>query len=222
MDRVKILLNSNIGRKLLMAATGLLLIGFLVAHMAANLLVMVSAEAYNAYSHALISNPLIYLAELGLIAFFVAHFISGVLVTKTNYDARAVGYRSNERAGDPSRKSLASTTMIISGVVLLIFVPAHVAFMKFGPWYDATYDPAVRDLHRLVLETFTHAGPVIVYTVALSLLGFHAWHGFGSAFESLGITHKPALRFLGQGLALLLTIGFLAVPILVYLNGGAL
>ena len=91
MSQIVSFVTSSIGRKLVMAITGLLMIGFLVIHMAANLLVIFDPEGYNAYSHALISNPLIYIAEFGLVALFVGHIISGVAVTRRNRKARRVG-----------------------------------------------------------------------------------------------------------------------------------
>jgi succinate dehydrogenase / fumarate reductase cytochrome b subunit len=82
MNRLKLLLSSGIGRKMLMAFTGLALIGFLVTHLSANMLILFSKEAFNEYGHALTSNPLIYIAEFGLLAIFVGHFITGFIVER--------------------------------------------------------------------------------------------------------------------------------------------
>ena len=94
------LLTSSIGRKLLMAATGLLLIGFLVAHLSGNLLIFVGPTAFNEYSHALISSHLIYLAEIGLLVLFVLHFVAGIAVARANRAARPTRRRSR---GTPPR-----------------------------------------------------------------------------------------------------------------------
>lgn len=220
MKRIFALLRTDIGRKALMGITGLLLIGFLISHMAANLLVLVDAEAYNHYSHALISNPLIYLAELVLIVLFVGHFVSGIRVTMSNRAARPVAYQQVTKAGSTGRKSVASSTMIVSGLVMLLFVPLHLFVFKFGAWYT-TSDGSMRDLHRLVIEIFSNPLHTIWYLVALPILGFHAWHGFGSAFESLGVAYSREMRRVGQGLAVLITLGFMAVPVYVMLGGGA-
>jgi succinate dehydrogenase / fumarate reductase cytochrome b subunit len=212
---------SSIGRKLVMAITGLLMIGFLVTHMSANLLVIFDPEGYNAYSHALISNPLIYIAEFGLVALFVGHLISGFAVTLRNRKARPIAYGENNPAGHTSRKSLASTSMIISGVVLLVFVPLHILSFKFGTWYQSAGQPEVRDLHRLVMEEFQRPSFVIWYLAAMTVLASHAWHGFGSAFESMGIAQRGWIRGAGQALTAILWAGFSAVPIYVYfLVGG--
>ena len=218
MHRIKTLLSSSIGQKFFMAVTGLALLGFLIAHMGGNLLMFAGPESYNAYSEALVSNPAIYLAEFILGAFFVWHLVTGVLVTRRNRAARPVAYEHSASAGAPSRKSLASTTMILSGVVLLVFVPLHLKTFKFGPSYEAASDAGIRDLHRLVIEVFESPGHLLWYVVALALLGFHAWHGFGSAFESLGVGYSQGLRRFGQGLALVIVSGFLLVPLAIYLG----
>ena len=220
MKRIFALLRTDIGRKALMGLTGLLLIAFLVTHMLANLLVIFDRDGYNAYSHHLTSNPLIYLAELGLLLFFVGHFVSGILVWWRNRAARPTGYQLKVRADRTGRKSLASTTMIASGVVMLVFVPLHIATFKFGPYY-ATADGQMRDLYRLVIEVFHSPFYTLWYLVALPILGTHAWHGFGSGFESLGVSYSKELRRAGQALAVVLTLGFLAVPFYVLLGGGA-
>lgn len=220
MKRMFALLKTDIGRKALMGVTGLLLIGFLISHMAANLLVLFDAQGYNAYSHALVSNPLIYVAELGLVALFAGHFVSGIRVSLRNRAARPVAYQRATKQGTSGRKSLASSTMIVSGIVMLLFVPLHLITFKFGAWYE-TSDGSMRDLHRLVIEVFQNPLHTAWYLAALPILGTHAWHGFGSGFESLGTAYSAGLRRAGQALAVLITLGFMAVPVWVLLGGGA-
>ena len=217
MSQIVSFVTSSIGRKLVMAITGLLMIGFLVTHMSANLLVIFAPEAYNDYSHALTSNPLIYVAEFGLVALFVGHFISGFAVTLGNRKARPVAYGEKNAAGHTSRKSLASTTMIVSGLVLLVFVPLHLLTFKFGTWYELGGNADVRDLHRLVMEEFERPGFVLWYVGALTLFGAHAWHGFGSAFESMGVAQRGWIRGFGRVLTAVVWAGFCTVPIYVYL-----
>ena len=218
------LLTSSIGRKMLMGVTGLLLLAFLIVHALGNLLLFAGPRAFNAYSHGLVTNPLIYVAEIGLLALFVAHFASAFLVTRTNWAARPVGYevkrpvRSVSDRSAASHKSVASTTMILTGVVVLAFVPLHLWTFKYGPHYVAANDPGVRDLHRLVLEVFSRPLEVGWYVAAMVIIGFHLWHGFGSGLESLGLPYRKELRVVGQALAVAITVGFVAVPIAVYLG----
>ncbi len=222
MSRILRFFTTSIGQKMLMGATGLLLIGFLVMHMSANLLVLVDAEAYNHYSHNLVTNPFIYVAELGLLVLFVGHFVSGIRVYLRNKAARPIGYQMKQRAGYTSHKSLASTTMILTGLVVLVFVPLHIATFKFGPYYAMTSEPAVRDLYRLVIEDFQSPLLVAWYVLSMAVVGFHLWHGFGSGLESLGVTHRTGLRRAGQLLAVIVAGGFVIVPIAVLLTGGNL
>lgn len=211
------LLSSSIGRKMLMGATGLLLLAFLVVHLAGNVLLFAGPATFNEYSHKLISNPLVYVAEIGLVVLYVAHLVSGLVVTRTNQRARPVGYATKRRAGGASHKSVASTTMILSGLLILAFVPLHLWTFKFGPTYAAPNDPAVRDLYRLVMEIFSRPLEVVWYVLAMIVIGFHLWHAFGSGLESLGVSYRRSLRWFGQGLAVVLTAGFVIIPIAVYL-----
>lgn len=218
MSAIGAFLTSSIGRKVLMAVTGLLLFLFLVTHLAANLLILVDAEAFNAYSHALVSNPLIYFAEFGLLAVFVVHFVSGIVIFNRGRAARPAAYKDDRWAGGTSHKSVASSTMILSGAFFLLFVPLHVWGFKFGAHYDA--GNGVRDLHRLVVEEFQKPLLVSFYVAGMAILGFHLWHGLGSALESLGVTHRKGLRLAGQLIAVAMAGGFTIIPIAVYLMGG--
>jgi succinate dehydrogenase / fumarate reductase cytochrome b subunit len=203
-------LKSSIGRKALMAVTGLLLIGFLLTHVSANLLLLFDHEAFNAYSHKLISNPLIYIA--------------GIYTELQNRKARPVSYTTKQNAGGPSKKTLASSTMIFSGVLALLFVPLHIYGFKFGTYYDSTTHPGTRDLARLVVEEFQSPFLVGWYVFAMVVLGFHAFHGIGSAFESLGVSlnQRAWLKNGGRALALLIFAGFTIIPLGIhFFMGGA-
>lgn len=216
MTRLARFLASSIGRKMLMGASGLLLLAFLAVHLSGNLLVFAGRDTFNHYSETLTRNPLIYVAELGLLALFVAHFVTGLVVTRGNWAARPVAYRVKRRAGGASHKSVASTTMILSGLFLLLFVPLHLWTFKFGPHYASPADPTVRDIHRLVIEEFHEPLEVAWYVGAMVIIGFHLWHAFGSGLESLGVNDSPALRRVGQVLAVAITVGFIVIPLVVF------
>lgn len=215
-------LSSTIGRKVLMALTGLLLIGFLLVHLEGNLLMFLGAEAFNEHGEVLTSNPLIYIAEIGLVVLFVGHFIAGIVVTLNNWAARPQGYVKKESAGHTSHKGLASTSMIFTGLVVLLFVPLHLYTFKFGTYYATATTPPMRDLHRLMIEEFMEPWEVAWYVAVMVLIGFHLWHAFGSAFESLGVSYRAPLRRFGQVLAVAVASGFAIVPIAIYLMGGKL
>ena len=128
-------------------------------------------------------------------------------------------------AGGASRKTLASRSMILSGIVLLVFVPVHVWMFKFGPGIAQGYSTSVggerlRDLYRLVAEWFQDPLVVGAYVAVMLLLGTHLRHGFWSAFQSLGATnpkYMPLINAVGVLFAVLMAVGFLLLPIYMHL-----
>jgi succinate dehydrogenase / fumarate reductase, cytochrome b subunit len=213
-------LSSSVGTKILVALTGLGFAAFLVTHLAANLLVLVDAGAYNSYSHKLISNPLIYVAEAGLVALFLTHAFKAVFVTLRNRDARGRGYEMKKRAGRASRKSWASTTMIVTGLWLLLFVVIHLKTFKFGPWYETP--DGMRDLSRLVHEVYAEPLHVVFYLLSMLVVGLHLSHGLSSAFQSMGLEHpryNALIRGTGLAIAIVMAAGFALIPVVVYFGG---
>ena len=173
---------------------------------------------------------MLWVIELGLLAFFVFHAISGVQVYLGKRKARPEGYVKSAAAGGPSLKSISSVSMILTGVVLLVFVVLHVATFKYGPNVEQGYvhqldGVPMRDMHRLVVETFQRPGPMVLYSVVMVLLGLHLRHGFWSAFQSLGAM-KPGLTPLTYGLGLLVALvvglGFLTLPLWIYFRGAGI
>ncbi|MEO7132968.1 MAG: cytochrome B subunit, partial [Vicinamibacterales bacterium] len=159
-------LSSSVGSKFLIAVTGLSLLLFLVAHLGGNLLFLLGPEAFNQYSHRLISNPLIYLAEAGLLAVFVVHVLKTTWTVASNRRARPHRYAVKVWAktkSPRSRKSLSSTTMILTGTLTLLFVITHLMTFKFGTHYETS--GGVRDLYRLQLEVFSSPAYVAFYLV---------------------------------------------------------
>jgi succinate dehydrogenase / fumarate reductase cytochrome b subunit len=210
--------DTSVATKLLLGLTGLALVGFLIFHLVGNLLLFWGPEKYNEHAHALISNPLVIPAELGLLAIFLLHAVKAVLNFVSNRAARPVRYEQKQWAGGPSRKSLASTSMIVSGLAIFLFVPFHLITFKYGPDY-ASAEPGVRDLYRLLIEVFQSPGYVAFYTVLMVIVGLHLRHGIASSFQSLGLIPMAWTRvFLGASLALALAIGagFVLIPLYVY------
>jgi succinate dehydrogenase / fumarate reductase, cytochrome b subunit len=213
--------SSTIGSKLLVAVTGISLVGFLVVHLIGNLLVYLGPAAFNEYSHKLISNPLVYPAEAGLVLLFILHAWKTIQLTLTSHKARPVHYAQKHRAGHTSRKSLASSTMIWSGLFLLVFVPIHVWTFKYGPSYEAA--GGVRDLYRLVIEVFRKPFYVVYYVVGMTVVGFHLWHGVSSSFQTMGADtprFTPVIRRIGWILSVILAVGFISIPVWVFVFGG--
>lgn len=222
------ILASTIVRKAFLAVTGLGLFAFVVGHLAGNLLIFAGPEAFNSYSHTLISmGGLLYFVEFFLAAVFLIHVAFAILVTLKNRKSRPTKYRTFKSQGPPSRLTVSSKTMIWTGLVLLVFTVIHLETFKFGPDVAEGYvvshnGEQVRDLHRLVMEVFSDPVYVAWYVAAMILLGVHLRHGFWSAFQSLGVFHPrytPLIYGAGALFAILLAAGFLAIPVWVYLKG---
>jgi succinate dehydrogenase / fumarate reductase cytochrome b subunit len=212
--------SSSVGTKILIALTGLGFALFLVTHLAANLLVLIDVRAYHEYSHKLISNPLIYIAEAGLVVLFLTHAFKAVIMTLKNRDARGGGYAMKKRAGHTSRKTLASTTMILTGLWLLLFTVIHLKTFKFGPWYETP--DGMRDLSRLVHEVYREPIHVVFYVLSMIVVGLHLSHGLSSAFQSMGLEHpryNALIRGTGLTIAIVMAIGFALIPLTIYFGG---
>lgn len=213
--------SSSVGSKILIALTGLALAIFLVAHLAGNLLFLVGPDAFNHYGHNLASNPLIYLAELGLMAVFLLHIVKTLTGFVANRRARPERYQVKTWAktkNAASRKSLASATMIVTGTLMALFVVTHLLTFKFGPVY--TTPDGLRDLYRLQIEIFRQPRYVLFYLLAMGIIFSHLWHGITSAAQSLGIDHPawtPRLVVAGRLLSAAIAGGFFVIPIFTFL-----
>jgi len=217
---------SSIGKKLLTGITGVGLMVFLVLHLVGNLNLLIGKDAFNGYTHKLESlGELLVVVELGLLAVFVLHIVSAVSVWVNNRSARAVHNSIVHTKGAPSRQTLASRSMIVTGAVLLVFTVLHVLQFRFGPSVREGYvttlgNEQVRDLYRLVVEKFKQLPFVIAYMAAMVVVGVHLRHGFWSAFQSLGALN-PRLRSLafsaGVFVAAVLACGFFILPAYIYL-----
>lgn len=213
---------SSIGRKQLVGLTGLGLSFFVLTHMLGNMLILVGPQAYNEYSHKLVSNPLIYVAEAGLLAIFVIHILIALRLSWSNWRARDFRYamRPNGAKGtSPIQRSLWA-----QGLLILVFTILHLITFKFGPHYEVNYGQGpIRDLHKLVIEVFNEPLYVGWYFVALVVLFFHLSHGVGSSFQTLGIHHpryQKCIRGFSWAYATIVTLGFISQPVYVFFLRG--
>ena len=215
--------SSSIGSKFVIALTGLFLFLFLVSHLAGNLLFILGPDAFNHYAHSLISNPLILVAEGGLVALFLLHIVKTIQMFAANRGARPDRYAASKWAktkNDRSRKTLSSTTMILTGTITLLFVITHLVTFKFGPYYETA--EGIRDLYRLQLAIFSNPGYVAFYLVALTVIGFHLWHGISSAAQSFGLDSPrwtPRIIWTGRLLTAVITAGFALLPVYTFVVG---
>lgn len=218
-------LNSQVGRKIMTAISGIALMLFLVAHLAGNLTIFGSSDAFNIYAKTLHDlGPLLYIAEAGLAFFFIYHAIIGISIWWNRRKARGSSYAKYETKGGPSHQTLASRSMIITGTVMLVFLVVHIWTFKFGATDTVMIDgePA-KDLRQLIIDSFVNPAYAFGYTFVLLMVGGHLAHGFWSAFTSLGMKHNDfskKMQMVAYGFAIVIIAAFLFIPLYIYFTGG--
>ena len=209
--------NSSIGKKFVMAVTGLSLLLFLVVHLAGNLTLYISEETFNGYVAALdIVKPLIRVVEVILALVFIFHIYNGIKLWYENKKANPIKYKVNASS---QNSTLTSRTMIISGSIVFIFLVTHLSTL----WYAFNFGShgADHSYYNIVMEWFTYPVYVLFYVIAMVLLGFHLNHGFQSAFQTFGWTHKkytPAIEKIGTLCAIVMAVGFASIPIYFFIS----
>ncbi|MES2614965.1 MAG: succinate dehydrogenase cytochrome b subunit [Bdellovibrionota bacterium] len=211
-------LTSTIGKKYLVALTAVFWCLFVMVHMLGNMLIFVSAEAYNKYSHALTSNPFIYVAEFVLLVLILVHIFLALGLKLRNYRTKPALY--TVRPMREKSAAISSRTMAYTGTFILAFIIWHLITFKYGQQYFVFYQGVeVRDLYRLVVEKFHNPIYVSLYCVVMVLIGSHLYHGVKSIFQSLGINHpryNSFFRCFGYSYAIIVAAGFFSQPIYVY------
>jgi succinate dehydrogenase / fumarate reductase cytochrome b subunit len=211
---------SSIGRKQLVAITGLLLCGFLVTHLSGNFILLMGSDAFNLYGHKLASlGPLLYVAEVGLVAIFLLHLGLAIKLNLENMKSRGK-YSVKTKTGRGT--TFMSQTMPYTGLVLLAFLISHLLNLKFGPYYTTNVGVEMRDLYKVTMEHFSVLGNVIWYVVAMTCAAVHTAHGFASAFQSLGLNsgkYFPSVKRLGFIYAVAVGGGFAALAVWAYMKG---
>lgn len=214
---------NSVIKKQIMGITGLLLCGFVLAHLLGNMTLFIGSDAFNKYGFTLTSNPLIYIAEAGLLAIFLVHIILAIKLIIENRAARPVPYAySRKHSGRGA--TFASSTMPVTGIIALVFLVVHINGLKFGTHYETeVHGIVMRDLYKTTIEYFQDPLHVLFYVIAVVALGIHVSHGFWSAFQSLGLNHPkymPKLKCAAWAFGILVGGGFSALAIFCYFQGG--
>lgn len=203
-------LGSAVGKKLMMAITGLGFCGFLTVHLAGNLTIYGGKDSFNSYSELLYAwGPLVTLARLGLAAFALVHILTGATLFYQNLKARPQRYSVNISAGG---RSLGSRTMSYTGIVLLAFVIFHLINFHFA-------DKTGTTIYEIVSGAFNNPVYVIIYVIAVVIAAVHVSHGFWSAFQTMGANHPkymPLIKKIGVAFSLIVGIGFGALPVYLF------
>jgi len=212
MNWMKQALWSSIGKKLMMAVTGLGFCAFLTGHLAGNLTIYGGKNAFNSYAehlHAL--GPLVTAAEFGLLIFAIIHISTGLTLFYQNFKARPSRYAVNKRAGG---RTIGSATMPYTGILLLAFVIMHLMNFHFVDKSDTT-------IYQIVSNKFANPLYIVIYVVAMIVAAFHVSHGFWSAFQTIGANHPkymPIIMILSIIFSLVVGFGFGLLPIYIALS----
>lgn len=209
---------ASIGKKQIMAITGFGLVGFAATHLLGNLLIFLGPDAFNLYAYKLTSNPLIYVAEAGLLGMFVLHIVLAATLKMQNSAARSQSYFVKVRTG--RGETFASATMPYTGMIILIFIILHLINFKYGSNYETAIDGiVVRDLYRTVVEYFANPLYVVWYVFAMLSFGLHTSHGFQSMFQSWGFNHPkytPCIQTASVIYGVVVAFGFSALAVFCY------
>lgn len=217
-------LNSSLGKKLVMATTGLFLVIFLVAHLAGNIALLFDdgGIAFNTYAHFMKHNKLIVASEVILFLGFIFHIVQGIQVVMANKAARPTAYAMSSQSKVENKNS---KYMGPFGIVILAFLVLHLFdFFRFKYFVtpgnmELADGSQVADLFNIVINTYQGSIiHVIIYPIAMLVIGFHLNHGFQSAFQSLGLNHPkytPTIKCIGTAYSIIVPLAFALIPILI-------
>ena len=221
MNRIRHLLKTTIGRKLIVALTGIFLILFVVGHISGNLTIYIGQSALNNYAHLLQTNPMLWIIRLFILAIVMLHIALGVAVTRENRLARA----ETSHAGQPWYLRLYQQRMMISGLVLLAFIAGHVAHLTLGAGIGEVFrlkDASGHvDVYSRVVTTFQNSWIAWTYIAAMIFLAIHLKHTVRAVFQTLGFSRENYFgffEFLSWAVTLAVVSGFISIPLSVQLG----
>jgi succinate dehydrogenase / fumarate reductase, cytochrome b subunit len=220
MARVYSLWGSTVGKKITMAVSGVILIGFVVGHMIGNLKVYQGPEAFNHYAEGLRAfgdpffgtNQLLWLIRVVLLAAVLVHIVAATQLTLHSRNARRIGYRKYD---NDLAFSYASRTMVWGGIIILAFIVFHVLHLTTG---DVHPDFRPHDAYHNLVAGFSTLPIALAYIAAMIPLGFHMYHGFWSMLQTLGASNPEYNRIrrpIAAGLALIVVLGNISFPVAV-------
>jgi succinate dehydrogenase / fumarate reductase, cytochrome b subunit len=216
MNQALTFIDTTIGKKIVMAISGLVLFGFVIGHMAGNLQIFLGPETFNAYAselHEMAGGKLLWGARSILLAAVALHIIMAMQLVVRSAAARPIGYKVKKN----ERTTFAALTMKWSGLTLLLFVLFHLAHFTFpgvamGAYEHQPYSQAYTNL----INGFSIPWVVALYNCAMISLGLHLYHGSYSLFQTLGMSNprrNETVKGIAQFLAMLVTVGNLIIPL---------
>lgn len=212
------ILNSTVGRKLLMSITGLLMIVFVIVHLIGNSTILAGAGGINAYAeHLHAFPPLVWVARIIMGSALLIHLVFGVKLTLENKAANPTGYAVKKQL----KASFASENMIWTGLILLAFIVFHLVHFtaRLLPGTVESVDALNRfDVYKMVVTAFQNGGIALVYVAAMIMLFLHLSHGGQSSVQTLGLNNEktiPAFGKAGKVISALVMIGYIIIPVVI-------
>ena len=217
-------LSSSIGRKTIMSLTGLFLCLFLAVHMSGNLQLFKNdcGQSFNIYTKFMTNFGPIKIISYVTYFFILLHSFQGIYLAYLNKKARPINYAQTKA----NQTTWASRSMALLGTVMLLFIVIHMKSfwfeLKFGTVATVSYDGhEYKDLYKIVVVAFGQWWYIAFYLFSVVVVGLHLWHGFQSAFQSLGLNHKkytPLIKAIGVAFTLIISIGFALQPLYIFLT----
>jgi len=208
-------LNSSVGGKLIVAVTGLGLVGFIIAHLTGNLLIFAGREALAEYAAGLRKFPaLLWVARIGLLAMAAAHIGFTIKLNLANKAARPVAYVKKGYR----RASFASRTMVLSGLTLLAYIIYHLLHFTWRTTDSEIAALGPYEVYDMLIIGFSNPAISAFYIIATVLLGMHLSHGVSSVFQTLGVNnpkYNKLFNCLGPALGIFIAVGFISIPVAV-------
>jgi succinate dehydrogenase / fumarate reductase cytochrome b subunit len=214
MQREATFFGSSIGMKVVMAVTGLVLLGFVIGHMIGNLQIYMGPEPLNAYAEFLrhfLHGQGLWLVRGGLLVAVGLHIWAATVLTLGNWSARPVGYRKWQAR----ESTYASRTMVWSGPILALFIVYHILQLTTG---QAHPDFVVGDVYRNVVIAFSNPFVSAFYILAMLALGLHMYHGLWSMLQTLGLSSlhwNPWRKRIALAVAVVVVVGNISIPLAV-------
>lgn len=212
------LLSSTLGRKLIMALTGLFLISFLVVHCTINSMIFLNdgGATFSHWGHFMGTNPIIRTLEIGLVVGFLLHIIQGLSLWKANRSARPIKYSVYKA---PANSTWYSRSMGLLGTLLLLFLVLHTSHFWIPNRTNQFTQGEELPLYKMMFEVFSNPLIVLFYVIGCMSLFWHLLHGFTSAFQSLGLNHlkyNGIISFVGTAFSIIVSLLFALMPVAIY------
>ncbi|MBN1213290.1 MAG: succinate dehydrogenase cytochrome b subunit [candidate division Zixibacteria bacterium] len=210
---------ASLGKKVLMAVTGLVAFAYILGHMLGNLQIFIGRERLNDYAEFLHSlGWFLWVIRVCLFAFFAVHVWKGIQLKLENWASRPTRYVKNNTV----QASLSSRTMIWTGLAVLSFIVYHILHFTVrvtNPQYQSMVDGLGRpDVYSMVIAGYQNSLIAVVYIIAVGLVCYHLTHGIASMFQSVGLNNprlQPLLDKIGWTLAVIIFLGFISIPLAV-------